>query len=70
GSVLQVMLSINVGGALVDVSPLSTIGALGLAAVPASDDVRGVFRRLLLWGYAMSVVGALFAMFVIPLLAP
>lgn len=70
GSVLQVMLSINVGSALVDVSPLSTIGALGLAAVPGSNDVRGVFRRLLLWGYAMSVVGALFALFVIPLLAP
>lgn len=70
GSVLQVMLSINVGAALVDVSPLSTIGALGLAAVPASQDVRAIFRKMLLWGYAMSVVGALFALFVIPLLAP
>jgi di/tricarboxylate transporter len=70
GSVLQVMLSINVGAALVDVSPLSTIGALGVAAVPASQDARAVFRRLLLWGYAMSVVGALFALFVIPVLAP
>lgn len=70
GSVLQAMLSINVGAALVDVSPLSTIGALGLAAVPATQDVRKVFRGLLLWGYAMSVVGALFALFAIPLLAP
>lgn len=69
GSVLQVMLSINVGAALVDVSPLSTIGALGLAAVPASQDVRAVFRKMLLWGYAMAVVGALFALFVIPVLA-
>lgn len=70
GSVLEVMLSINVGGALVDVSPLSTIGALALAAVPAVEDARLVFRRMLLWGYAMSVVGALFALFVIPLLVP
>ena len=69
GSVLQVMLSINVGAALVDVSPLSTIGALGLAAVPASQDVRAVFRKMLLWGYAMAVAGALFALFVIPVLA-
>ena len=34
GDPLAVALSINVGSALVDVSPLSTLGALCLAAVP------------------------------------
>lgn len=65
GDALQVALSINVGAALVDVSPLSTIGALCIAAVPAGDEARpgqqrALFRALLLWGFAMTVVGALF----------
>lgn len=50
--------SINVGGHLVDVSPLSTIGALCLAAAPASEDCRMLFNKLLAWGLSMSVVGA------------
>lgn len=61
GDPLQIALSINVGAALVDVSPLSTIGALALAAVPASvADTRKLFRSLLLWGFSMTIVGALF----------
>jgi hypothetical protein len=47
----------NIGGHLVDVSPLSTIGALCLTA--ASDDNRALFNQLLAWGLSMSVVGAL-----------
>jgi Na+/H+ antiporter NhaD/arsenite permease-like protein len=50
--------SINVGGHLVDVSPLSTIGALCLAAAPASEDGRFLFNKLLAWGLSMSIVGA------------
>ncbi len=50
--------SINVGGHLVDVSPLSTIGALCLAAAPAGEDHRKLFNKLLAWGLSMSVVGA------------
>ena len=38
GDPLQVAMSINVGAAVVDVSPLSTIGALCIAAIP---DQRG-----------------------------
>jgi di/tricarboxylate transporter len=60
GDPLSVALSINVGAALVDVSPLSTIGALAVAARPEGEDERALFRRMLLWGFAMSVVGALF----------
>lgn len=58
GSPAELALSINVGAALVDVSPLSTIGALCLAALPAGEDSRRLFRQLLLWGFAMVPVGA------------
>ena len=40
GDPLQVAMSINVGAAVVDVSPLSTIGALCIAAIPADEDAR------------------------------
>ena len=49
--------SMNVGGHLVDVSPLSTIGALCIAAAP-TDDSRNLFNKLLAWGLSMAVVGA------------
>jgi di/tricarboxylate transporter len=61
GDPLQVVMSINVGAALVDVSPLSTIGALCIAALPRdSDGAKRLFRQLLLWGFSMTLVGALF----------
>lgn len=50
--------SMNVGGHLVDVSPLSTIGALCLAGAPV-EEARALFNKLLVWGLSMSVVGAL-----------
>jgi di/tricarboxylate transporter len=59
GDMLGIALSMNVGAHLVDMSPLSTTGALCLAAVPASEDVRGVYNKLLAWGLSMCVVGAL-----------
>ena len=60
GDPLQVAMSINVGAAVVDVSPLSTIGALCLAAIPAGEDASALFRKMLVWGLSMSVMGALF----------
>lgn len=60
GDPLQVSLSINVGAALVDVSPLSTIGALCIAALPEGQDAKRLFRQLLLWGFSMTLAGALF----------
>ena len=66
GDPLQIAISINVGAALVDVSPLSTIGALCIAAVPTGYDTKRLFRHLLLWGFAMTIVGALFCQFVVP----
>jgi Na+/H+ antiporter NhaD/arsenite permease-like protein len=55
---VAIALSMNVGGHLVDVSPLSTIGALCIAAV-SGDESRKLFNQLLAWGLSMTVVGAL-----------
>jgi di/tricarboxylate transporter len=59
GDPLAVALSINVGSAMVDVSPLSTLGALCVATVTDPTEAKTLFRQLLLWGLSMSVVGAL-----------
>ena len=57
GDPLAVALSINVGSSLVDVSPLSTLGALCVAAVPNGQEAGRLFRQLLIWGLSMAVVG-------------
>lgn len=59
GDPLAVALSINVGSSLVDVSPLSTLGALCVATVLDPVAARDLFRKLLIWGFSMAVIGAL-----------
>jgi di/tricarboxylate transporter len=58
GDPLAVALSINVGSSLVDVSPLSTIGALCVAAMLDPSSARDLFRVMLVWGFSMVLVGA------------
>ena len=58
GDPLMIAYSINVGAHLVDVSPLSTIGAICLACAPVTEDRSVLFRKLLLWGWSMAAVGA------------
>lgn len=60
GDALAIALSINVGSALVDVSPLSTLGALCVATQGDAAESQQLFRRLLIWGLSMTLVGALF----------
>jgi di/tricarboxylate transporter len=55
---LPIAWSMNVGASLVDLSSLSTVGALFLAAAPEGTDTRSLFNKLLAWGLSMSVVGA------------
>jgi di/tricarboxylate transporter len=50
--------SMNVGGHLVDLSPLSTIGALCIAAVGNDAEAKKLFNQLLWWGLSMMIVGA------------
>jgi di/tricarboxylate transporter len=57
-SAIGIATSMNIGSHLVDVSPLSTIGALCLAGA-AADESRSLFTKLLAWGLSMSVVSAL-----------
>ena len=58
GNPLMIAYSINVGAHLVDVSPLSTLGALCLAAAPPEENRGLLFRKLMAWGWSMAVVGA------------
>jgi hypothetical protein len=63
GDAVAIALSINVGSSLVDVSPLSTLGALCLATVSDSSESKNLFWQLLVWGFSMTIVGALFCQF-------
>jgi len=55
---LAIASSMNVGSHLVDVSALSTLGALCMAAAPAKEDTRKLFNQLMAWGLSMTLVGA------------
>lgn len=59
GDPLAIAYAINIGGHLVDVSPLSTIGALCVASISPHEDRRRVFNIVLAWGLAMAVVAGL-----------
>ena len=61
GDPVAVAISIAIGSHLVDVSPLSTLGALCLATVSNPADARTLFRQLMIWGLSMTLVGALLA---------
>ncbi|MBX3035722.1 MAG: hypothetical protein KF758_02305 [Anaerolineales bacterium] len=68
GDLIKMIVAVNVGSHLVDVSPLSTLGALCLAALPENYNKSIMFRRLLLWGLSMSVLGGLLAFIFLDLL--
>lgn len=56
---LNIAWSMNVSASLVDLSSLSTVGALYIASAPAGTDTRKFFNALLAWGMSMALVGAL-----------
>jgi Na+/H+ antiporter NhaD/arsenite permease-like protein len=57
-TLLAAATAINVGSNVVDVSSVSTIGALCVAACPDEEVRRVLYRQGLAWGLAMTVVGA------------
>jgi di/tricarboxylate transporter len=59
GDPLALAASMNIASHLVDMSPLSTTGAVTIAGVPDGQDVKPLYNRLLAWGLSMTVVGAL-----------
>jgi di/tricarboxylate transporter len=58
GDPVAIAASINVGAHLVDISPLSTLGALCIANAAPDVDRKRLFNHMLAWGLSMSVVGA------------
>jgi di/tricarboxylate transporter len=68
GDAMAIISSMNSGGHLVDVSPLSTLGALCLASAPAGTNTRRLFNQLMAWGLSMTVVGAVVCWIVFGLL--
>jgi Na+/H+ antiporter NhaD/arsenite permease-like protein len=57
GNPTAIVASINVGSHLVDVSPLSTLGAICIANAAQGEDRRRLFHHLLSFGLSMAVVG-------------
>jgi len=56
---LALISSIVLCGHITDVSPLSTLGAIFIANATEDQDKKKLFRNLLIWGLAMSPVGAI-----------
>ncbi|HEY7185975.1 MAG TPA: SLC13 family permease [Vicinamibacterales bacterium] len=59
GDPYSVATSMNVGAHLVDMSPLSTTGAMCLAGISDTAQVRPTYNKLLAWGLSMTIVGAI-----------
>ena len=57
GNAVAIVSSINVGAHLVDISPLSSLGAICIASA-LHEDKEKLFRRLLGFGLSMALVGA------------
>jgi di/tricarboxylate transporter len=55
---LDIAWSMNVSASLVDLSSLSTVGALYIAGAAPGSDGRKLFNGLLVWGLSMTIVGA------------
>jgi di/tricarboxylate transporter len=58
GDPVGVAFSMNIGAHLVDMSPLSTTGAMCIAGIADPAHVRPTYNRLLVWGMSMTVIGA------------
>ncbi|MEO8663974.1 MAG: SLC13 family permease [Ignavibacteria bacterium] len=62
GDISKMIIAVDVGSHMVDVSPLSILGAICLSVLPAGESKSVIFRKLLLWGLSMSFVGALLSL--------
>ena len=63
GNPIALISSIDIGAHLVDTSPLSTLGALCIACAGENEDKIVLFRKLLIWGLSMSVIGGIVCYF-------
>ena len=70
GNALAIASSINVGSHLVDISPLSTLGALCISNAAPDVDRKRLFNQMLVWGLSMCLVGAIVCYVFFGLLLP
>ncbi len=59
GDPLALAASMNIGSHLVDMSPLSTTGAVCMAGIHDATAFKATYNKMLLWGASMTVVGAI-----------
>ncbi len=65
---LGLLSSIILCGHVTDVSPLSTLGAIFIANATEDQDRKKLFRNLLIWGIAMTPIGAVVCWFLFTVL--
>jgi hypothetical protein len=58
-SAAELVTGVGISAHLVDTSPLSSLGALCIAAAQHHGPTEGLFRKLLLWALLMVPIGAL-----------
>lgn len=60
GNITEMLIAVNVGSHMVDVSPLSTLGAICIATAQVNQAEKGkLFRNLMIWGLLMAIFGSL-----------
>jgi cytochrome bd-type quinol oxidase subunit 2 len=67
-NLLAVLSSIVLCGHITDVSPLSTLGAIFIANATEDQNRKKLFRDMLIWGLAISPVGAIVSWFMFTVL--
>ena len=65
---LALLSSIILCGHVTDVSPLSTLGAIFIANATEDQDRKKLFRNMLIWGLAMTPIGAVICWFLFTVL--
>jgi Na+/H+ antiporter NhaD/arsenite permease-like protein len=65
---LALLSSIILSGHVTDVSPLSTLGAIFIANAAEDQDRKKLFRNMLIWGLAMTPIGAVVCWFLFTVL--
>jgi Na+/H+ antiporter NhaD/arsenite permease-like protein len=65
---LALLSSIILSGHVTDVSPLSTLGAIFIANATEDQDRKKLFRNMLIWGLAMTPIGAVVCWFLFTVL--
>ena len=66
---LPIVSTIVACGFVVDMSPLSTSGAIYLANAHASEDKNRLFKNLLIWGLSIAFIGAVISWLAFTVLA-